>query len=258
MDSEKNFVELHVTGGFTTKVDPDIARKIGNRKLTLNDRRHLYVIIYHNKKKILLNRFIMNPERNFVVDHKNGDTLDNRRDNLRICTYAHNNLNLHVPIKSNSGLRGIYKRKRKMKFRAQISLNNKAFYVGSFYNKYVASFFRDKAVIRKHHARIGLNYSNEIPACDLRDFLESTKGRIFKVVFVKRSDGSCRSLTGRIGVSKYINGKGMAFDPSDKNILVVFEMRSKSYKCIPLDNVLCLFYAKKNYLITRERLSIAA
>lgn len=39
----------------------------------------------------LLHRFILNASDEFVVDHMNGDTLDNRRGNLRECTYFVNN-----------------------------------------------------------------------------------------------------------------------------------------------------------------------
>jgi len=47
----------------------------------------------HEKKGpdiVYLHRFLMEPAVDMQVDHKNGDTLDNRRYNLRVCTRAEN------------------------------------------------------------------------------------------------------------------------------------------------------------------------
>lgn len=46
-----------------------------------------------NSKNILLHRILLNAQEGDVVDHINGDTLDNRRENLRITTTSGNNKN---------------------------------------------------------------------------------------------------------------------------------------------------------------------
>jgi hypothetical protein len=43
-----------------------------------------------DKKTILLHRFLMNPPSDLEVDHLNCYGLDNRRENLRVCTRAEN------------------------------------------------------------------------------------------------------------------------------------------------------------------------
>lgn len=47
------------------------------------------------KKTIRLHRLIMNAPQGLVVDHRNGNKLDNRRINLRICTISENSRNVH-------------------------------------------------------------------------------------------------------------------------------------------------------------------
>ena len=51
-----------------------------------------------------LHRMIMNPPKDMVVDHKNGQTLDNRKENLRVCTQRQNSLNHRVSRSKSSNL----------------------------------------------------------------------------------------------------------------------------------------------------------
>lgn len=46
-----------------------------------------------NRKCGRLHRLIMDAPAGMQVDHRNGNTLDNRRDNLRICTHQQNQWN---------------------------------------------------------------------------------------------------------------------------------------------------------------------
>jgi len=65
-----------------------------------------------------------------VVDHINMDKLDNRRENLRVCSRGKNNQNTG-PRKGNKlGVKGV--RPRYGGFSARISFNNKQIYLGSY------------------------------------------------------------------------------------------------------------------------------
>jgi hypothetical protein len=75
-------------------------------------------------------------------------------------------------------------------------------------------------------------------ATDIRNKVGST---IFHIVFIKRTNGQLRHMNCRLGVSKGINGKGMAYDPSLKNLLTVYDTDKRGHRTIPLDAVV---YAK--------------
>lgn len=63
-----------------------------------------------------------------------------------------------------------------------------------------------------------------------REFLSLVKGRFFSATFVKKN-GEVRKGTFRTGVRKHVNGRGLAFNPDDYNLAVVWEPR----KCTPTD-----------------------
>jgi hypothetical protein len=48
-----------------------------------------------NGRTVTMHRFLVQPRDGLHVDHINGDTLDNRRENLRACTQQENNRNRH-------------------------------------------------------------------------------------------------------------------------------------------------------------------
>lgn len=71
-------------------------------------------------------------------------------------------------------------------------------------------------------------------------FIENTQGKIFSLVFTKRTDGSERHMVCRLGVYAplaYGEHKGPAYDAASKGLLTVWDMEKRSYKNIPLDAI---------------------
>lgn len=63
----------------------------------------------HNKRcMITLHRFLLKPLKNELIDHINGDSLDNRRENLRIVDFQINALNRKISRKSSTGIKHLY------------------------------------------------------------------------------------------------------------------------------------------------------
>lgn len=46
-----------------------------------------------DRKSVLMHRYVLNAKKNEIIDHKNHDTLDNRKENLRLGTSFLNQLN---------------------------------------------------------------------------------------------------------------------------------------------------------------------
>ena len=82
-----------------------------------------YVIGKVGNKMILMHREILKAPPDLQVDHKNGDKLDNRKENLRFCTQSQNRANMDKYRKNTSTPRlykgTVYRRDRKS-WRAQI------------------------------------------------------------------------------------------------------------------------------------------
>lgn len=83
------------------------------------------------RRPLRMHRLIMNPPDNLVVDHKNGNTLDNRRSNLRVCTSRENNLNLPGKPNTSSQFKGVKWRAERGTWIATIYVDGRTQYLGS-------------------------------------------------------------------------------------------------------------------------------
>lgn len=59
-----------------------------------------------------IHRLVMGNPKGMCVDHINGDTLDNRKENLRVCTRSQNSQNQKIKSHSQSGYKGVYEVKK--------------------------------------------------------------------------------------------------------------------------------------------------
>lgn len=90
-----------------------------------------------NRKKttIYLHRFLMQPPEKMVVDHKNGNTLDNRRSNLRICSQR-DNVRSGRGKSGQSGFRGVVWNAQRKKWMSRIhDGSGTSTYLGLFSSK---------------------------------------------------------------------------------------------------------------------------
>ena len=89
-------VTFDIGGGYTTQIDDcDVGKVIGKRVGVVRCHNLCYArISVRDKggklKRMPLHKYIMNPPRGYEVDHIDGNGLNNKRENLRICTHAEN------------------------------------------------------------------------------------------------------------------------------------------------------------------------
>lgn len=105
--------------GKSVRVDDDDYKKYNHLVWHLSDTG--YAVRRYNGETIRLHRLIMNCPEGMVVDHLNGDTLDNRKCNLRVCTQLENAKNKH-------GVKGYCYDKSKRKYMVK--------YRNKFYGRY--------------------------------------------------------------------------------------------------------------------------
>lgn len=108
----------------------------------------------------LMHRLIMKAPKNYDVDHINHDGLDNRKENLRICTHQQNTRNRVKKCKSSSIYKGVVRRQRRLgkMWRAEFSFNGKTKTIGHFkteraaalaYNEKIKEVYGNFAVLNQ-------------------------------------------------------------------------------------------------------------
>ena len=109
-----------------------------------------------------LHREIMNFPEGFLVDHKNCDSLDNRRENLRLATHAENVQNRRkTSRKTSSRYVGVSFHKKKGKWMAVIGHKGKNIWLGRFDNEIDAAKAYDAAARKYYGGFARLNFPEE-------------------------------------------------------------------------------------------------
>ncbi len=126
-----------ITKGFVALVSPEDQVVLNlDWHATVNRKKRVYVRRNlprqpGKRPQECLHRTLVKPKRGNVVDHKNLNGLDNRRENLRECTEYQNRLNRSVQQGKHIPLKGVQKRSARS-FKARITVNKKPQYLGTF------------------------------------------------------------------------------------------------------------------------------
>lgn len=162
---------IPLTQGYFTKVDDDdFARLASYRWQPSKIRQHIRVCrivkIDGKRTTLYMARDVINAPRGKYVDHINGDNLDNRKCNLRICTNSENLRNRSKNKTNTSGYKGVYKNKdtytkvnKNKPWKVLIMTKGNSKFIGTFKTKKEAAKAYNKAA-KKYHGNFA--YFNKI------------------------------------------------------------------------------------------------
>jgi len=102
-----------------------------------------YAYRSRNKRSLSMHRMIMNEPKGMIVDHKDGNGLNNRRSNLRVCTTSQNHQNRRRTFGS-SRYKGVHWDKKSNKWAAAITDKGKYKFLGHFDDEVEAAKAYDK------------------------------------------------------------------------------------------------------------------
>lgn len=108
-----------------------------------------------------LHAFLMGYRDGFELDHRDGDGLNNRRENLRWATYAGNCSNRRKPrsgLGMSSPYKGVCWDRRAQKYKATVTSNGRCFYVGHYPTDEEAARARDALALKLHGEFARLNF----------------------------------------------------------------------------------------------------
>lgn len=132
-----NYVNIILACKKVTIIDESDYDMVSQWKWHLSDRGYAQRCQYISKingklkhKRIFLHRLILQPPENKCIDHINGDRLDNRRCNLRICDFKENARNSTKMKKSLSKYKGVTIDRDK--WSSRITVDYKVIYLGTF------------------------------------------------------------------------------------------------------------------------------
>jgi hypothetical protein len=105
---------------------------------------------------VYMHRMISGFPKGMDVDHRDGNGLDNRRSNLRVCTHAKNIANQKLSRANTSGYKGVSWDKKRGAWEAHIKYDQKKRFLGYFDDKADAAraYNAKAAEVFGEHARL--------------------------------------------------------------------------------------------------------
>lgn len=152
-------MEIQLTQNKKTTIDSEDLPIITVHNWTAHQQcSKFYAIASHCGNMIYMHRFLLNTPKGLHTDHVNGNTLDNRRCNLRIATCSQNIMNQALHTNSTSGYKGVTFYAGK--WRAKIMVDRYTVDLGRFFTIEEAALAYNRAALQ-YHGKFA--YLNKVP-----------------------------------------------------------------------------------------------
>ncbi len=165
------FRKINLGDSLFTIVDPDVFYLLNKFNwCARKSHGNIYAVRFVNdtnkdSKISSMHRVIMNPPPGFLVDHKNNNTLDNTKANLRLATPLQNQFNKKkTSKKTSSKFIGVSFVKHYRKWDSRISRNHKRIFLGYFLSEIDAAKAYDAAAKKYHGEFARLNFPEKAPS----------------------------------------------------------------------------------------------
>lgn len=146
---------IQLPKGLNTLVDADIRRLANALTWGIVHAKGKYIYAIHQERRggklstVKLHQFIADPPNGLNVDHRNGDTLDNRLQNLRVATKSQNNCNARRS-RGTSRYKGVNHVPNKDRWVARITKDRRTVSLGYFFTELEAAQAYDRAATELH------------------------------------------------------------------------------------------------------------
>jgi hypothetical protein len=130
--------EIKLTNGGVALVDDEDFNDLNQYKWFSHKEGNTSYVWRHDKKgfrqygKVKMHRQILNSKITESIDHINGNGLDNRRSNIRLCTAQQNQMNRKKHHNYSSSFKGVSYHAKNKKWRATINIDGKQISAGCY------------------------------------------------------------------------------------------------------------------------------
>lgn len=152
-------MEIPLTKGYVALVDDEDYEELsqwkwqsqsGGERNTAYARRGIYNPYSRRMTTVMMHRVIMGDPADYLIDHKDGNGLNNTRSNLRIATRAENQYNSRINKNNTTGFKGVTFHRNTGKYMAQVSVDGATRYLGLYNSAEAAHYAYCEAAKQLH------------------------------------------------------------------------------------------------------------